>query len=263
MKIQDLFNLKNNVAIVTGGTGYLGYSMSEALAEAGADVYLTGRDIKKCEKMANQLQKNVNGKIKGMLLNITSTSSIKRCFNQIVKKSKKIDILVNNAVDVPEGKLESISEKQWKDGIDGTINAVFRCTQAIIPFMKKRKTGSIINISSMYGEVSPDPSIYENTPFNNPPNYSVGKAAINQFSRYSAIYLAKYGIRVNTISPGAFPKPSIQKNRKFLSNLERKTPLGRIGQPHELKGVVVFLSSRASSYVTGENIHVDGGWTAW
>ena len=178
------------------------------------------------------------------------------------KKFGRIDILVNNAFFCPWILLEEVSEKQWLEGLDGTINGVFRCTQAVIPYMKKRG-GSIINIASMYGIVSPDPRIYGNSGQNNPPGYGAGKAAIIQFSKYTACHLAGKNIRVNSISPGAFPNRNIQKNKKFISNLKNKIPLGRIGQPDEIQGAVVFLASDASSYVTGQNVVVDGGWTAW
>ena len=115
----------------------------------------------------------------------------------------------------------------------------------------------------MYGLVSPNPDSYENSSHSSPPHYGPGKAAIIQFTRYTACYLAKKGIRVNSVSPRPFPNPTVQKDLDFINKLKKKTPLGRIGQPHELKGVIIFLASNASSYVTGENISVDGGWTAW
>jgi gluconate 5-dehydrogenase len=129
--------------------------------------------------------------------------------------------------------------------------------------MKRQNAGSIINIASMYGIVSPNPALYRGTEFFNPANYGSGKAAIIQFSRYTACFFAKYGIRVNAISPGAFPNQKVQKDQIFLERLCEKVPLGRIGQPEELKGAVVFLASRAASYITGINLVVDGGWTAW
>jgi gluconate 5-dehydrogenase len=129
--------------------------------------------------------------------------------------------------------------------------------------MRKNHYGVIINISSMYGIVSPDSRIYGDSGYNNPPDYGAGKAAIIQFTRYSACHLACDGIRVNTISPGPFPGAEVQQNKTFMSNLENRVPLGRIGRPDDLKGAVVFLASNASSYVTGQNIVVDGGWTVW
>ena len=118
-------------------------------------------------------------------------------------------------------------------------------------------------MGSIYGTVSPDPLIYGETGYDNPPEYGVGKAAINQLTKYVACNFAKYGIRVNVVSPGPFPSNEVQKNRWFISNLKKKSPMGRIGKPYEIKGIVLFLASKASSYVTGQNIHVDGGWTSW
>ena len=129
--------------------------------------------------------------------------------------------------------------------------------------MIPRHSGVLINIASMYGIVSPDPGIYGDSGFDSPANYGAGKAAIIQFTRYLACHYGRFGVRANTVSPGAFPSPEVQKNSLFMEKLCSKNPLGRIGKPEELKGVVIFLASQASAYVTGQNIPVDGGWTAW
>jgi gluconate 5-dehydrogenase len=263
MKINELFDLKDQVAVVTGGSGYLGKFISEALAEAGANVFITSRDKNKSKKTAIDLQHKTSGQITGKTLDILDEQSIANCFDDIVSKTGGIDILINNAAHISTGTLESISNDDWIRGIDGTINGVFRCTKKVIPLMENSKNPSIINISSIYGVLSPDPSIYENSGYDNPPHYGSGKSAIIQFTRYAACHLANKGIRVNSISPGAFPKNEVQKNEDFIANLKRKIPLNRIGHPSELKGVIVFLSSKASSYITGQNIHVDGGWSAW
>ena len=263
MNIQELFNLKEKVAIVTGGTGHLGSAISEALAEAGALVYATSSTEKKYKNVSSYFAPQFKGKIKGIQLDILSLDSIKNCFSQIVEDSGRVDILINNASHLPVGKFHDITDEDWKNGIDGTINGVFRCTKEVTPIMEKNQEGSIINIASMYGEVSPDPSIYQGSGYDSPPHYGAGKAAIIQFTRYAAIHLAKKGIRVNAISPGSFPKPEVQQNSDFINNLKNKVPLGRVGNPVELKGAIVFLASKASSYVTGENLHVDGGWTRW
>ena len=115
----------------------------------------------------------------------------------------------------------------------------------------------------MYGKVSPDPSIYEESGFNSLPSYGAGKAAIIQYTKFLACHLAKKRIRVNSVSPGPFPQEDVQKNVEFINRLKKKIPMGRIGLPDELKGIMIFLASDASSYITGENILVDGGWTAW
>jgi NAD(P)-dependent dehydrogenase (short-subunit alcohol dehydrogenase family) len=261
--IFKIFNLKNKVSVVTGGNSHLGTAMSEILLQAESKVYILGKSQKKLEISKKELESKGYENFEIMKVDISKLSSIQKSFENIKKESKKIDVLINNAYFGANGNFENKTEKQWNEGINGTINSVFRTTKAILPIMRKQKSGSIINIASMYGSISPDPSIYEKSGYDSPPEYGSGKAAIIQFTKYIAIHNAKLGIRVNSISPGAFPDKEVQKNKKFINNLKKKIPMGRIGKPDELKGVIIFLASNASSYVTGENIHIDGGWTAW
>ncbi|MDP3791541.1 MAG: SDR family oxidoreductase [Candidatus Omnitrophota bacterium] len=267
MKKNSIFGLKNKVAVVTGGAGHLGSSMSDCLAQAGARVVVAGRDIKKCGSAATTLMRKYKTISLGIEIDISSAESVKETMSLISRKMGGVDILVNNAYFGHRGSFKcdmmSMSEDMWNCGIDGTAGGVFRCTQAVIPYMQKRGSGSIINISSIYGIVSPYSGIYGKSELNNPPAYGAGKAAILQFTRYAACHLASKHIRVNSITPGAFPSRDIQKNKGFMSNLKNKIPLGRIGNPEDLKGALLFLASDASSYVTGSNIVVDGGWTAW
>lgn len=264
MHVMELFSLKGKVAVVTGGAGHLGYAISEGLAEAGASVVIASRNEVRCNELAGILSKRYKINAMGIALDIRSIDIVGKCMRQINHKMGAIDILINNAsFGKPGESIETISEQDLLEGIEGTIHGVFRCTQAVIPYMEARKYGVIINISSMYGIVSPDPRIYGDSGYDNPPDYGAGKAAIIQFTRYAACHLATKGIRVNAVSPGPFPSPQVQENQWFISNLKNKVPLGRIGQPGDLKGVVVFLASEASSYITGQNIIVDGGWTAW
>lgn len=263
MSLMDLFSLKGKTAIVTGGAGHLGTAFSEALAEAGANVVIASRNEEKCMELAETLRNEYDITAVGMELDVSSVDSITKCWEDVYLKTGNIDILVNNATYGVSGSIETLSEDDWAKGIDGTINNVFRCTKAVIPYMKKQKQGAIINISSMYGNISPDPRIYGDSGFDSPPNYGAGKSAIVQFTKYCACHLADYGIRVNCISPGPFPNPDVQKKEWFIDNLNNKNPLGRIGQPTDLKGVAILLASDASSYITGQNIFVDGGWTVW
>lgn len=264
MHVIELFSLEGKVAIVTGGAGHLGSVISEGLAEAGANVVIASRNEGRCKKLAGMLSKKYNINAMGIAMDIRSVDTVRERMREISHKMGAIDILINNASFGKPGKsIETLSDEDWLEGIEGTIHGVFRCTQAVVPYMEKRKFGVIINISSMYGIVSPDPRVYGDSGYDNPPNYGAGKAAIIQFTRYTACHLANKGIRVNSISPGAFPSPQVQENQWFISNLIKKIPLGRIGQPSDLKGVVVFLASEASSYITGQNIIIDGGWTVW
>lgn len=261
-KLKDLFNLSGKVAVVTGGAGFLGEAICEGLAESGANVAIVSRDLAKCRKLADRLTLAYGVKTYAGLLDISKEASVKKCFAQISKKMSGLDILVNNAYFGSSGSIEEMSEQAWQKGMEGTINGVWRCTKGVLPHFISG--GVIINIASMYGLVSPDPRIYgEDMSLANPPNYGSGKAAILQFTRYAAVHLAPRQIRVNSISPGAFPGGEAGANRDFMVRLKNKIPLGRTGKPDELKGAVVFLAADASAYVTGANIVVDGGWTAW
>lgn len=258
--MKNIFDLKGRVAIVTAGYSHLGKAASEVLASYGAVVYIAGRNENAAKEfISSQFRGN---KIKFINCDVSDDKNIKSCFENIFKKEGKIDILINNANYGQAGKLDAISEKDWNAGIDGTINNYFRCIQSALRYMKKNG-GIIINVASMYGVVSPNPEVYGNSGFDNPPNYGAGKAAVIQLTKYAAVHFAKYNIRVNCISPGAFPNPTVQKNTTFIKSLSKKIPIGRIGNPDELKGVIILLASNASSYITGQNICVDGGWTIW
>ena len=196
-------------------------------------------------------------------MDISDYATVNQAVENILKKYKKIDVLINNSCYGAGAELLNMSEEEWIKGLDGSINGVFRLTKAVLDSMIKNKYGRIINIASMYGLVAPDVSIYEGNDFYNPANYGAGKAGIIQFTRYVAAAYGKYGITCNAISPGPFPDPKVQGNKKFINNLEKRVPLGRIGKPEDLKGVIALLASDASAFINGANISVDGGWTAW
>ena len=263
MNVMEQFSLKGKVALITGGGGHLGAAISEGLAEAGANLVIASRNQGRCRELAEALSQKHKVHAIGTALDMASMDIVSDCMRRVNREMGAIDILINNAVFSKPGRIETMTEQDWLEGIEGTIHGVFRCTQAVVPYMEARKYGVIINISSMYGMVSPDPRIYGDSGYDNPPDYGAGKAAILQFTRHAACHLAIKGIRVNAISPGSFPNAEVQKNQWFISNLKNKVPVGRVGQPSELKGAVVFLASEASSYITGQNIVVDGGWTSW
>ena len=257
MDVLESFNLKNKTAIVTGGYGHLGAAMVISLYEAGAKVIVCAKDKSKFEATF----KSIADKIYFQHFDISDIASIKNGYEEIFGLYGSIDILINNAV-YSKGQIpELITDEEWSYTIDGVLNSVFRCIREVIPFMQKGSNGNIINISSMYGVVSPDFEIYKNNSFLNPPHYGASKAAVIQLTKYFANYLAKYNIRVNAITPGAFPSKEVQQNIDFIEKLSQKTTLKRIGNPEDLKGAIVFLASNASSYITGQNLIIDGGWT--
>lgn len=261
----NVFNMKGETALVTGGSGHLGFAIAEGLSEHGATVLIAGRDQAKCDAVAEKIRAKTGNSCYGIEFDIGSRSAIRAGLKQAVQKTGALNILINNAAFAAPNSLEEMTEKEWQIGIDGTATAVMYCIQEATSYLEASLVNnrSIVNIASMYGVVSPDPGMYGDSGFNNPPNYGAGKAAVIQLTRFSACHLASRNIRVNAISPGPFPKAEVQKNKWFIEQLSARTPLKRIGAPEELKGAAVFLASRASSYVTGHNLLVDGGWTAW
>lgn len=264
MELKTMFDLSGKVCIVTGGAGYIGSHFTNSLLAFGAKVAATDiREIGPTE-LADDPAWVEN--LATFICDVSSTESIRACFKAVKEKFGKIDVLVNCAnYGAGYGKgsqIEFMEDEVWNKGVDGAVGTVFRCTREIIPYLKE-SGGSIINIASMYGVVSPDPGIYGDNPQKNPPNYGAGKAGVLMFTRYSAAHLADYNIRVNAITPGPYPNPGNQGDAEFIKKLSRKTMMNRFGKPEELCGALVLLASDASTFMTGSNITVDGGWTAW
>jgi gluconate 5-dehydrogenase len=261
--LQELQSLKGKTAVVTGGAGYLGTAMCETLAELGANLVLASRDKQKCERKAAELQTQF-GTIRavGLGVDLLKKGAAASFIEDVHKHFDSIDILVNNAWSGNKNSWESISEDDWNYDIDMSLNSVFRLTKAAFEDLK-RSRGVILNIASMYGHIGPDYRIYDGKEFANPPSYGAAKAGVLQFTRYLASFLSPHGIRVNALSPGAFPHPPTQEHEVFMQKLGSKNPMNRIGQPDELKGAVALLCSDAGSYITGQNLCVDGGWAIW
>lgn len=262
--MNDLFSLKDKAVIVTGGAGYLGAAITEGLLEFGAAVVVA--DV--VEQLPEELVRH--GKTYPSLFNVpcdlASTTSIQKMFRAAKDRCGRLDVLINCATYGagygPAGTVWGMSDEDWAKGLDGAAGTVFRCTREAVPYLEGNG-GSIINFASMYGMVSPDPAIYGDSGQNNPVNYGAGKAAVLQLTRYCAAHLAGKHIRVNSITPGPFPNPEKLPPADFLQNLCNKTMLGKVGQAREIVGAVILLASDASSFMTGSNIVVDGGWTAW
>lgn len=255
MDYKELFDMTGKVCIVTGGSGYLGSASVKILKDFGATVI--NADLVERETCADAF----------IECNIASSESFASLYKTTYEKYGKIDVVVNCATFCKghgvESQIEFMSDETWQVGIEGSLNSTFRSIREVIPYMKENG-GSIINYCSMYGIVSPDLRIYgEDNPQKNPPNYGAAKAGVAQFTRYAACDLAKYGVRVNSITPGPFPAPGNDQNKDFNAALASKTMLGRFGKNYEIAGPVLLLASDASSFMTGANIVVDGGWTAW
>jgi NAD(P)-dependent dehydrogenase (short-subunit alcohol dehydrogenase family) len=258
--LHDLLSLDGKVSLVTGGAGHLGRPMCEALAELGATVVVASRNVENCRKVAEDLGE---GHL-ALALDISSADSIRDVVAEIIERTGGLDVLVNNAYSAPFVLLEEADEDVFADSLRNGVTSYFIAAQAAWRHMREHGGGSIINVASMYGMVGSYPDAYEGTEFGSPPAYHAAKGAVIHLTRHLAVYWAKDGIRVNAISPGPFPRPDQQvEHATMVARLKTKSPMGRMGEPVEMKGAVALLASRAGSYITGQNIVVDGGWTAW
>ena len=267
---MDLFSLKNKTAIVTGALGLIGKEHCRALSEVGANVIVLDIDEQKC----NQFAKTLSTESIGLGINVTDPESIKNVRDKVLEKFRHIDILVNNAAinDMFEdpkaaseqSKFENYPLELWQKSVDVNLTGVFLCSQILGFEMAKHKSGSIINVASTYGITAPDQSLYikedGTQSFYKPPAYSATKGAVIMFTRYLSAYWGKDGVRVNTLTPGGVEN---NQDEFFVEKYSAKTILGRMAKPTDYKGALIFLASDASSYMTGANLVVDGGWTAW
>lgn len=261
-ELKELMSLKNKTVFITGGAGYLGTAMCHSLAEQGANIVICSREDEKCKKLASILSSKYGIDSIGLEVDVLNIPSITKAIDKTIEKFGTLDILINNAWSGKKNTFESITYEDWKYDIDMCLNAVFYTTKEATEYLKKSK-GIIVNIASMYGHVAPDYRIYDGKEFANPPSYGAAKAGVIQLTKYLASFLSPYNIRVNSISPGPFPFPETQKHELFMEKLSSKNMMNRIGQPEDLKGIIAFLCSDASNYVTGQNICIDGGWAAW
>jgi gluconate 5-dehydrogenase len=262
--IHHLLSLEGRTAVVTGGAGFLGTAISSTLAELGANVVIASRDAGKCRTRCEEIVASIGPKAQMMAhaLDLLDAKSTATLVGAVVERFGGIDILVNNAWSGNKNSWESISEADWVYDIDMSLNGTFRMVKAAFEALRTRR-GVIMNVASMYGHVAPDYRIYDGKQFANPPSYGAAKAGVIQFTRYLASFLSPHGIRVNCLSPGAFPHPATREHADFMARLCAKNPMNRLGEPADLKGAVALLCSDAGSYITGQNLCVDGGWAIW
>ena len=258
--MKNIFDLTGKTVLIMGGSGNLGTAQVDALAAFGATVISVH-----IEDVGEDARENVVH----IVADLSDAEAHKAIFERVAKEYGSLDVLINNAAfgggsggKGISNEIEYFDDEMWHGGIVGNLGLTFKSIRAAIPLMKE-KGGSIINIASMYGVVSPDPSIYGDSGNNSPVTYGVAKAGVLQLTRYGAAHLAKYGIRVNAVTPGPFPNERTLANKPFAEKLAKKTMLGRTGDRKELVGAIVLLASDASTFMTGSNITVDGGWTAW
>lgn len=268
----DRFSLKGKIAIVTGGAGILGSHFCKGLADAGARVAVVDINIEEATKTASEITAEYKTEAKAFYCDLTSEESVKKMVQAVENEFGEINILHNNAAGKSSdlnaffAPFEDYDLNQWKEIMSTNLDSMFLVAKHVGRVMKETgKGGSIIQTSSIYGVMGPDNRIYEGSYYldrqiNTPAIYSASKAGVVGLTKYLATYWAKDGIRVNTITPGGVESG---QNDKFKENYSNRIPLGRMAQPEEITGALVFLASDASSYVTGQNLIVDGGLSAW
>jgi 2-deoxy-D-gluconate 3-dehydrogenase len=275
MTIFDKFSLQDRVAVVTGGGGQLGGEFCLTLAEAGAAVAIVDLNSEAIDKTVERLV-NSGYKAKGIVTDITKPDSVDALIDSVLSTFGHLDILVNSAALDPKfdpqaaakgiapGAFEDYPLEQWNTALNVNLTGMFLVTQACVkPMLAAGKKGSIINICSTYGLNGPDQRIYikggKRVAFK-PVYYTVTKAGVMGFTKYLAAYYAGTEIRVNALTPGGVFN---DHEDYFVKNYSAKTILGRMARKDEMNGALLFLASDASSYMTGNNVVVDGGWTAW
>lgn len=243
-------NLNNKIIIVTGGSGLIGREIISS--------------IRNYRGVAINADINVESNLDlgSVYCNITEETSIQNVIDTVLHKYGRIDGLVNNAYPRTQDwgiKFENILTESWKKNIDIQLNSYFIFCQKVLIPMKQQKSGVIINIASQYGVVAPDFTVYEGTEMTSPAAYSAIKGGLINFTRYLASYFGQYGIRANCVSPGGVFD---DQNPIFVKNYENKVPMKRMGTPIDMADPVVFMLSDSAGYITGQNLIVDGGWTA-
>jgi NAD(P)-dependent dehydrogenase (short-subunit alcohol dehydrogenase family) len=243
-----MFSIKNKVIVVTGGNGLLGKQMVSSFRNQGAIV----------------IAADIHFDRKGMddiVIDITNENSVKNAIKILIEKYKHIDGWVNNAYPRTKDwgvKFEEIPLESWRKNIDMHLNGYFLCCKIVLELMKKQGFGSLVNMSSIYGLVGPDFTVYEKTEMTMPAAYAAIKGGLNNLTRYLASYYGSFQIRINTVSPGGILD---DQPKSFIENYNKKVPMRRMGSPNDIVSAVYFLLSDESGYITGHNLVVDGGWS--
>jgi NAD(P)-dependent dehydrogenase (short-subunit alcohol dehydrogenase family) len=272
--IPEIFSLKGQVGIIWGGAGKLGQQFARTLSLAGALVVIADTDEENCNKIAKQISQETNNEVIGLTCNVVDEGSVKKVYQEIYGRANRIDFIIYNVMSKPNEYYKpfgNYSKKTWDEVINGNLTGAFICCREASSFMEKANKGAIVLISSTYGLVGPDQRIYDGcSPSNNiyggqyslncPASYSASKAGIIGLSKYLATFWGNKNIRVNVLTPGG-----VYDNQEdlFHDNYIHRTPLGRMAVWSDYNGAILFLVSDASRYMTGSNLIVDGGWTAW
>lgn len=257
----DLLSLAGRVALITGASGHLGAALADALAEAGASVVVASRSAAKAEAASARLVRVGDAAHHAVALDHMDEASIAAGFADAVRRAGRVDILVNNGHEVLGADWRTVTADQFQRQLGNGVG-YFLLARCLRDHAAERGGGGVVVlVGSMYGLVGSYPGVYDGVAAASPVAYHALKGGILQMARHLAVSWAGDGVRVNSLSPGPFPGEGAPP--ALVERLRGKSPMGRMGRPDELKGAIVFLASDASSYMTGQNLVIDGGWTAW
>ncbi len=264
--LKDLMNLDGRVALITGGAGHIGSALGEALAELGASIVVLDLSESACELESRRIQSAYGNEVLPLALDLADERALYRARNMVLKEFGRLDILVNCAAMVNTtnrkgwiGPFKEQSPETWRLAFEVNLTAPFILVQSFADALEASGHGSIINVASIYGMVGPDMRLYEDTDLGNAAAYGASKGGLLQFTRWLATVMAPK-VRVNAITPGGVWRSHPEV---FVKRYIERTPLKRMGMEEDFKGAAAYLASDLSAYVTGQNLIVDGGWTAW
>lgn len=264
--LQQLMTLKGRVALITGGAGHLGTAMAESLAEMGCAICLVDRPGSRMDELCARLRADWQVPAEGIAADLEREEQRIGLPDQVAGRLGRADILVNNAAFVGDSTLQGWGVRfedqridTWRRALEVNLTAAFHLSQLFTPQLRAHGKGSIINIGSIYGLVGPDNALYEGTTMGNPAAYAASKGGVVQMTRWLSTVLAPE-VRVNSISPGGIARGQAES---FAQRYIARTPMRRMGTEEDFKGAIAFFASDLSAWVTGENLMVDGGWTAW
>ncbi len=266
VSISKLMDMSGRVAVITGGAGHIGRAAAYAMAELGATVVLLDLDEQKTVQEAENIQKEAGAQALGLAVNLSDEASVRSVCPQVLKQYGRLDVLVNCAAFVGTSNLTgwatAFSEQSadtWRAAMEVNLTAPFVLVQSCADALAANGCGSIVNIASIYGMVGPDLRLYDGTKLGNPAAYAASKGGLLQFTRWLSTVLAPR-VRVNAVTPGGIAR---NQPSSFVEAYVSRTPMKRMGTEEDLIGAIVYLASDLSNYVTGQNLVVDGGWTAW
>lgn len=264
--ISQLMSLKGRTALITGGGGYIGSAVGHALAEAGCAVAAIDISKQSAQKAADAIAREHEVKTLAIEADLADEDQVRALPQAVADKLGSLDILVNCAAFVGTTNLEGWvvpfaeqTSEAWRMAVEVNLTSAFVLIQAATPYLEKSGHGSVVNVGSIYGVAAPDMRLYEGTAMGNPAAYAASKGGLMQLTKWLSTVLAPK-VRVNAISPGGVWR---NQPKKFVSRYEERTPLGRMATEEDMVGAALYLASDLSAYVTGQNIMIDGGWTAW